>query len=244
MPDIANVGVNSVAAIALSMQNKEVARLEASSFNLANVDNAGFKAMMVLPQAVTYKKAGSPDISYVRATHISRDISPGSFKPTGDPLHLYVQGKGYFGIQTPDGERYTRDGRFTRNEQGLLSDMRGNAVGGGISIPSNVALVDIRKNGDVYADGNLIGQIPLYTFPNEENSLANVGHGLYRANQPGEAVDNPNIRSGGYEESNVQAIKEMAELSDIMRKYELAQKLASMEEAKQRKAINISTTGK
>lgn len=242
--NISNVGVNSVAAIALSMQNKEVTRLEAASFNLANVDNAGFKAMMVMPQAVTYSKSGYPDISYVRATHLARDLAPGAFKPTGDPLHLYIAGNGYFKIQTPGGSRYTRDGRFTRSKEGLLVDAHGNTVEGGISIPGNIALVEIKKNGEIFADGNLIGQVSVYEFENEATSLTNVGFGLYRAEIEGQKTADSHIRPGGYEESNVEAVREMVKLNEIMRNYEFAQKLAAMEDTQQRKAINISTTGK
>lgn len=243
MADISSVSINSVAAIALSMQNKEVKRLEAASFNLANVDNAGFKAMMVLPQAVNYSKDGTPDIAYVRATHIARDLAPGTFRPTGDSLHMAIKGEGYFSVQTPEGERYTRDGRFTRSREGLLVDAHGNAVGGGINIPGNVAMVQIEKGGDVYADGALIGRIPIYKFQ-DDKALANVGNGLYRASQQAETVENPHIRAGGYEESNVAPVNELVKLNEIMRNYEFAQKLVSIEDTQQRKSINISTTGK
>ncbi|MES2790393.1 MAG: flagellar hook-basal body complex protein, partial [Planctomycetota bacterium] len=57
-----------------------------------------------------------------------RDNSEGSLESTGNPLDLAIQGKGYFAVQTPQGERYTRAGNFTINAQGQLSTLNGDLV--------------------------------------------------------------------------------------------------------------------
>jgi flagellar basal-body rod protein FlgF len=44
----------------------------------------------------------------------------GPMRPTGDPLDLAINGNAYFAVQTPEGERYTRDGSFTLDSNGRI----------------------------------------------------------------------------------------------------------------------------
>jgi len=59
-------------------------------------------------------------VSFVedRATWI--DFSPGAMQRTGNPLDVAIDGKGYFVVQTPRGQRYTRNGALSINAAGAL----------------------------------------------------------------------------------------------------------------------------
>ena len=47
---------------------------------------------------------------------------------TGDPLDAAIDGKGYFVVQTPRGQRYTRNGAFGLNATGQLVTSSGDVV--------------------------------------------------------------------------------------------------------------------
>jgi len=53
--------------------------------------------------------------SGVRVDKIRVNYSQGTFQQTENPLDLAIKGEGFFAVETPNGTRYTRDGRFTMN---------------------------------------------------------------------------------------------------------------------------------
>ncbi|MGB0671708.1 MAG: flagellar hook-basal body complex protein, partial [Rhodospirillales bacterium] len=59
-------------------------------------------------------------IAYVRDVASVRDTTMGPFKQTNNPLDLAIHDRGYFVVQTPQGERYTRAGNFTIDRDGQL----------------------------------------------------------------------------------------------------------------------------
>src|SRR3712207_8087145 len=86
----------------------------------------------------------------VRIGEIVTDFSPGPVRETGEPLDFAVQGEGWFGVQTPQGVRYTRNGQFALSAQGILIDGMGNPVlgrGGGPIRAERDGTVDPRRLG-------------------------------------------------------------------------------------------------
>jgi flagellar basal-body rod protein FlgF len=55
-------------------------------------------------------------------------MAPGSLQTTGNKLDVAIDGEGFFVVETPKGERYTRAGRFSIGANGRLVDQEGNAV--------------------------------------------------------------------------------------------------------------------
>ena len=56
------------------------------------------------------------------------DFAQGSFKPTGSDSDMALEGKGFFTVETPYGERYTRNGNFTVGVEGYLETKEGYPV--------------------------------------------------------------------------------------------------------------------
>src|SRR5271170_3016435 len=103
--------------VGLSRQMALGRELDIVANNIANIDTTGFKAdneafqQFLMPGARDGQFSGKDQrVSFVedRATWI--DFSPGALSHTGNPLDLAVDGKGYFSVQTPRGQRYTRNG--------------------------------------------------------------------------------------------------------------------------------------
>jgi flagellar basal-body rod protein FlgG len=99
------------------------------------------------------------------------DLTPEALKSTDEPLDLGIAGPGYFGVQTPNGVKYTRDGSFMAAPNGTLVDQLGNTVLGKDRKPvkvnadgtvdaakvGNFALTNVKKSGDSYFTGTAAG---------------------------------------------------------------------------------------
>ena len=167
---------------------------------------------------------------------IAVDYSQGAMETTGNTFDLAIAGQGFFAIQTPNGVRYTRNGAFFVNQNGVLQDIRGynvlNNQGGTITIPRNVE----RSRIVVTGDGNItvtnnngrqqqLGQLQFVQFANRFQ-IQKQGDNLFYAvadNNGNVAQPQPatgEILQGMLEKSNVEIVREMVELIHNHRLYE------------------------
>ncbi len=103
--------------IALSRQGGLRRQLDVVANNIANMNTTGFKGerMMFVEHLVKSQESGKllgTKLSFARDIATMLDVSEGPMETTGNPLDLAITGEGYFVIQTENGERYTRNGRF------------------------------------------------------------------------------------------------------------------------------------
>lgn len=192
-------------------------RLDMLSNNLANVNTTGYKAdqpvfRMNDAQAAAQKRVGPGRIMpYAPPLSAGTDFTPGALAETGSDLDVAIVGQGFFEVQSPDGPRYTRNGSFSVNAQGLLSTAEGWPVlGQNGSITIDGSRVEISEQGDVYVDDASVGAIRLVDFPNPE-LLRKAGDTFFMA--PEDMVSQPLedgqalMAQGFVEASNVNAIK-------------------------------------
>ncbi|MDR3200216.1 MAG: flagellar hook-basal body protein [Spirochaetales bacterium] len=116
-------------------------RMDVVANNLANADLTGFKrdtvSFKAFPELLLHRfdddgvrklPMGSTDIAPivgklgtgVETNEVYTDFSQGSFKQTENSFDFALEGKGFFAILTPEGERYTRNGSFTLGPESLL----------------------------------------------------------------------------------------------------------------------------
>ena len=143
--------------VGLSRQMVLSHELDVVANNIANIDTTGFKAdkaafsEFLMPHAADQQFPGRDSrVSFVqdRATWI--DFSPGSIQHTGDPLNVALDGKGYLVVQTPRGQRYTRNGALSTNATGQLVTSEGDQVlgdGGPITFQPTDHDISISPNG-------------------------------------------------------------------------------------------------
>ncbi|MBX6743038.1 MAG: flagellar hook basal-body protein, partial [Acetobacteraceae bacterium] len=118
--------------VILSRLGAQLRATQVLAHNLANAETPAFQAERpIFAQYLEPQRdagaAGVPTAFTVdRATW--RDTTPGALTTTGNPLDVAIRGEGYFVVETQQGERYTRAGRFTLGPDGRLTDMEGNAV--------------------------------------------------------------------------------------------------------------------
>ncbi len=200
--------------------------LEVISHNLSNLQTPGFKRHVLSFENEEYQTSETERGFSIRPQKLTLDLSQGPIKATGNPLDLAISGDGFFVVQTPMGERFTRKGDFSFDRNGFLVTKEGFQVlgeGGPIEIGRGREIV-INESGQVIVDGELIDTLRIVTF-SKEAQLIPEGNGLIRV-EKGELVasENFSVKQGFLEDSNVSPIEEMVRLINAVRLFEAYQK--------------------
>ncbi len=233
--------------IGLSRQTALAREMDVIANNMANVTTNGFKArearfseyLMPVARADSFQR---PDqrLSYVIDSGTPLDLSTGAIEMTGNPLNAAIKGDGFFAVQTPQGERYTRNGAFELNAQGQLVTSDGHAVlgqSGPITLGPEETNVSISPNGTVLTSQGERGRIRMVRFA-DPRALNNVGANLFASQQPGEVDTVSRVQGGAIERSNVQAIVEMSRMIDVNRNYTSVAGMISRMDELRRSAIS------
>lgn len=217
--------MESSITVALSRQAGLRRQLDVIANNMANMNTTGFKGqnMMFVDHLVKNRSAERPlesKVAYTRDIATWRDYSEGPLKDTGNPLDVAVRGDGYFVVDTPDGERYTRNGRFVLNEQGQMVTERGDTVmsegGQPFTFPPEDHEISIARDGTVSSAAGDLGRLRVVRFENPQ-TLQESYAGLYAGEEEAQPVDNPDIVQGMLEGSNVEAVVTLTHLIEVNR---------------------------
>ncbi|MCX6645457.1 MAG: flagellar hook-basal body protein, partial [bacterium] len=162
------------------------------------------------------------------------DFSQGAPRETGNPLDLYIGGPGFFVMNTPNGERYTRNGNFMLNSSGEIVNSSGHTLQGdnGQSIRiTSPAPIDIRSNGEITQDGLPVGKIRIVEF-SDPQAIEKEGNTYFRLIDPNYGLPTnavtSTIEQGTIEGSNVDAIDSLVNLITAQRAYEAAARAVDM----------------
>lgn len=210
--------------------------------NVANVNTAGYRAQNPLfEEFLNKERFDKNDLSMVYDRGQYDTTTPGPIQLTGNPLDVALQGPGFIQVSTPNGEtQYTRAGNFTTNNSGELMTASGFAVAGpggnSILIPTGAKEISISGQGEITADGNVVGRIGVVEFDNLQ-SLRPEGNGLYSSKDPGVPATETIMKQGALEGSNVNAIQETTRMIEIMRTYQATMRMIQNEQERQVGAI-------
>ena len=165
---------------ALSGAIAEGRALEVTANNLANVSTSGFKKDRLSFREVL---AGTNNTQrQVLIEPAGVDLRQGTFNRTNAPLDAAIIGPGFFAVQTPQGDRYTRAGSFALSTDGALVTPSGYPVlgkSGPIRVDAG-ATVNIGGDGTVTSNGTAVGQLRVVNFA-EPAAIERVGASLRRA---------------------------------------------------------------
>lgn len=223
--------------VGLSRQVALGHELDMIANNVANINTTGFKAdrtvfsQFLMPRASDQSFGGRDrQISYVedRTTYI--DMAQGAVQHTGNPLDVTIDGNAYFVVQTPRGQRYTRNGALQVNGAGQLVTSNGDQVlgtSGPITfqnidhdiVISGSGIITVRE-GNATVDSQR-GTLQLASFDNPQ-ALQKDGGSTFMA-PPGvnanPAPAGTRVVQGTIEKSNVNGVAEMARMIEITRSY-------------------------
>ncbi len=224
--------------VGLSRQMVLARELDVVANNIANVNTNAFKAdnsmfeQYLMPVA-RENRFDVPDrqLSFVNDRGTWRSLRPGAIQHTGNPLDVAISGDGYLVVQTPNGERYTRDGALQINAQGQLVTADGSPVlgdNGPIVFQTTDHSVAIAPDGRVTVTESGAtniesqrGRIRLVSFA-APGQLQKEGENQYSAPAGVAAVPDTTstLMQGSIEKSNVNGVVEMSRLIEISRAYQ------------------------
>ena len=246
-------------------------RLDAVANNLANVDTDGYKreqaAFKAFPELLLRRMKddgqylhpfGSGDAAPiigklgtgVELNELFVSFDQGSLKETQSDFDIALDGKGFFAIETPWGERYTRNGSFQLGKEGYLETKEGYPVlgeNGRLRVVANNFQID--KDGHVWINAEY-ADVPDIMVSRENNTwdetalldtlkivefdidryLKKQGSSLYYDTETsGPAIimeeNRPKVFQGFVESANVEPVREMVQMIEVNRAYEANQKV-------------------
>lgn len=241
--------------IAAAGMAAQAMRVEVISHNLANMSTTGYSPRRAEFADLHYQQMARPgtvtaaDGSVlptgiqlglgVRPAAVSVMLAQGALQATGNDFDLAIEGAGYLEVQMPDGRAaFTRDGALKLTGDGLLVTSDGFPVAPGITIPADARSVSITAEGVVWAyfadrtEPEQLGTLTLAGFTNPKG-LEAIGSNLYletAASGPPLVADPGQeglglLRQGYLEESSVDAVREVTELIEAQRGYEMNSKV-------------------
>ena len=243
--------------IAATGMTAQQLRVETISNNLANMNTTGYNARRAEFADLHYQqasRAGTVNASDgtvlptgvqlglgVRPAAVSIHLAQGALSATGNDLDIAIEGRGYLEVTLPSGQSaYTRDGSLKRSAEGLIVTSDGYTVTPEITIPIDARSISINAAGEVFAyfdnaaAGQLLGQFTLASFANSKG-LEAIGSNMFKETEASGApvVAEPGIdglgtlRQGYLEDSSVDAVREVTELIEAQRGYEMNAKVIS-----------------
>jgi len=223
--------------VGLSKQMSLQHEMEVVANNIANIDTNGFKADFPLFEEYlmrgardgSFRVADSP-VSFMRDRGTLIDLNQGPFQRTGNPLDVAINGDGFLVIQTPQGERYTRNGALEINPQGELVTSEGYQVlgdGGPIAFQNQDTGITINPEGTISIKDPtnstvaiIRGQLRVVSFAQSQR-LEKEGGSTFSA--PADMPASPSTKfklvQGALEKSNVRPIIEMSRMIEVSRSY-------------------------
>jgi flagellar basal-body rod protein FlgG len=228
--------VNLGLAIAASGMLAEQVRQDQLANDLANSSTPGYKAdqseqtsfsSMLLANGVTGQAIGSisPGVTISR---VVTNMAPGALSQTGQPLDFAIAGTGFFAVRTGQGVRYTRDGQFQANAQGLLTDAQGDLVLSQTGTP-----VTVGAKGAVTA-----GALGIFNVPN----AAKVGNDNFSGTSAGRGAGT--VQQGYLEASGSNPATTMVAMISSLQAFTAGQKaITTIDETMQQGSTQVGSLG-
>jgi flagellar basal-body rod protein FlgG len=172
---------------------------------------------------------------------LQTDFSQGTLRETGNRLDLALEGKGLFTVASPEGERYTRQGTFSLNAEGVLVTQNGLPVlgeQGPIHVSGNSFEVD--ATGRVLVDGRAVDRLKIVEVP-AAGRLEKVGETLFRLVNPHTPLQEATgvaVRQGSVELSNSQLVRLLGAVIQTSRAYEAYQRTVQIFDQTADRAVN------
>lgn len=216
-------GVNNGIYSAVSSMTTSARRTDVIADNLANLSTIGFKRRETSIGDFEVRMPNGPTRTLAAAT--SWDFEQGILQRTGEPYHMALFGRGFFAVDGPKGELYTRNGNFHIGEDGVLKtddDLPVAWRGRGAVIDPAGAPVVVGPDGTVIQGTTVLGQVRVVDFEDPQKLRAERS-GYFQA--PARLAERPaeaEVHQGALESSNASGVREMLELIEVQRAFEMS----------------------
>ena len=229
----------------LTRQSGLMAEMRIVANNIANANTTGFRAEDVtFSECVQDLGRDAPSLSMAAARVRETDFIQGAIERTNAPFDFAIEGEGFFLVATPAGERLTRAGSFTANENGDLVTAEGHAVldpgGAPVFVPFGAGQIAVAADGTISAGGDPVGQIGI-VMPADPTRLVREDGVRFRAEDGWLPATNARVLQGHLEQSNVDPVLQIARMIEVQRAYELGQSFLQREDERIRGMIQSIT---
>jgi flagellar basal-body rod protein FlgF len=223
--------------VGLSNQMVLKRQMDIIANNIANADTNGFKFESLMtktvPGAPAFTTGGPRPVKFVGADGVARDFGQGTLRRTDGVFDVGIEGQGFFKVTTKAGDRFTRDGHFRTDDNGVVTTQAGDPVaddgGGQITIdPSKPGAITISADGIVSQGAERVGKIGVYKF-GSLSALEKTGDNQYQnaSNQQPIPTTDSKVRQGMLESSNVNPIVQITKMIEVNRAYESVTQMIS-----------------
>ena len=241
--------MENVLLIATSRQMALRREMDVIANNVANVTTNGFKRrmstarefQMPVASADSFRRGEDRRVSFVVDRGTPLDLRLGTLEPTNNPMDVALSGNAFFVVQTPNGERYTRNGAMMINAAGELVNSDGHRLmgeQGPFQFSNSDTDVRFAADGSVLTARGAQGRLRLVEFANPQQ-LQNVGANLFtvpRNVQPNPAAQ-ARLQSGFVERSNVSPVLEISRMIEVNRAYQSVASLMTRSDEIRKSAI-------
>ena len=165
------------------------------------------------------------------------DDKVGRIAMSDNPLDVAIAEKGYFQIQTPDGIKLTRDGRFKLDKEGNLLTIFDEKVLSNAGVPIQLHIVPEKLNDVKINDKGLVS-----VFNKDTNKLEKVAY-ISVVDANGAVVMEPHVKQGFNEYSNVSLQNEFISMMPVIRNFEANRQIFMIQNQNLSKTISqLGTT--
>ena len=234
--------MQSTTYVSLSQQSALSQIMDVLANDMANMSTPGFKVEMPVSKEYPVSIGSGQTVSYVSDIGVWRDARQGDLTYTANPLDVGIDGNGYLSVSTPEGTRYTRNGRFQIGPNNQLVTSQGHPVLSDqqqpITLPPGAGAVVIGSDGTVMTrSGTTIGKLGLSQFSDPEQ-LVPQEDGLYVTDATPTPDTTSLVKQGTLESSNAQPIVLLTKLMAVQRAYSDAQSMAEDEDTRIKNALD------
>ncbi len=234
--------------IVLSRLSSQMRASQLTANNLANAETPGYRssrpifAERVEQQGRVLGPNAGRNVAYSWDRASWRDTQAGAISQTGNPLDVAISGTGFFVVETPRGERYTRAGRFALGAGGQMVDQTGapvlNTDSRPIAIAPNDTRIEILGDGTIRSENGVLGRMRIVRFADEQALRAEGERHINADGQDPEEVRRPNLVQGALEGSNVQSVLEMTRMMAELREFQFATQFMEREAERQQSVVD------
>jgi flagellar basal-body rod protein FlgF len=224
-----DLGLNIASAGMLAEQVQE----DQISNDLANASTPGFKAsssvqqsfgQLLMQNTANGQEIGGIDLG-VEDSKGKTDLAQGPLEPTGRPLDFAISGAGFFAVRTANGTQYTRNGQFSANSQGILTDQYGNDV-----LSQNGGPIRVGASGTLPTTALGVFNV---------NNPSQLGNNNFSGAAAGRATGD--VSSGQLEGSGIDSIQTMVRMESALNAYTAGQQtIGTISQTMQESAQNVA----
>lgn len=228
----------------LSRQSGLAREMQIVANNIANSATTGFRSEgMIFSEYIKPMDRGA-SLSMGQGNVRNTSFEQGALTQTGGTFDFAIEGDGYFLVETPGGERLTRAGAFSPSANGDLVTYDGyrvlDAGGAPLFVPPGTNIA-VSGDGTLSADGTPLGQIGIVR-PIDASDLEREDGVMFRTEAGFEPSDSARVLQGFVENSNVNAVSQLARMIEVQRAYELGQSFLESEDERVRAAMKALST--